>query len=67
MFTNSTNTLIKLNMITLWFLMGMEMFKHGDIEHHISLNSYEVTTCNGFEIIDVIFNQNTQNKSMLSV
>jgi len=43
------------------------MFKHGDIEHHIPLNSYEVTTWNGFEIIDVTFNQNTQNKSMLSV
>jgi hypothetical protein len=59
MFTNSTNALIKLNMITLWFLMGMEMFKHGDIEHHIPLISYEVTTCNGSEIIDVTFNQNT--------
>jgi len=21
-------------MITLWLLMGMEMFRHGDIEHH---------------------------------
>lgn len=50
-------------MITLWLLMGMEMFKHGDIEHHIPLISYEVTTCNGFEIIiHVTFNQNTQKK-----
>jgi hypothetical protein len=24
--------------------MGMERFRHGDIEHHIPLNSYEVTT-----------------------
>ncbi len=60
MFTNSTFALIKLNMITLWLLMGMEMFRHGDIEHHIPLNSYEVTTCNGFEIIDVTFNQSAQ-------
>ncbi len=55
-------------MITLWLLMGMEMFRHGNIEYHIPLNSYEVTTCNGFEIIiHVTFNQNTQKKSMSSM